>query len=61
MIKVTTKNKRRRKYVEADTASKDEDGYAKKGIACCDKLFYIEEQLKELTAIQSSQWTQFVI
>ena len=38
----------RRKFVEADTASKGEDGYAKTGIAYCDKLFYIEDQLKEL-------------
>ena len=38
----------RRKFVEADTASKGEDGYAKIGIAYCDKLFYIEDQLKEL-------------
>ena len=38
----------RRKFVEADTSSKGEVGYAKTGIAYCDKLFYIEDQLKEL-------------
>lgn len=39
----------RRKFVEADTASKGEDGYAKTGIAYCDKLFNIEEQLRDLS------------
>ena len=39
----------RRKFVEADTASKGEDGYARKGIAYCDKLFHIEDQLKDLS------------
>ena len=38
----------RRKFIEADTASKGEDGYAKTGIAYCDKLFHIEDQLKDL-------------
>lgn len=38
----------RRKFVEAETAAKGEDGYAKTGIAYCDRLFYIEDQLKEL-------------
>lgn len=38
----------RRKFVEADVASKGDDGYAKTGIAYCDRLFYIEDQLKVL-------------
>lgn len=38
----------RRKLVEADIATNGTNGYAKQGIAYCDRLFHIEEQIKEL-------------
>ena len=38
----------RRKFVEADIATNGTNGYAKQGIAYCDRLFHIEEQIKGL-------------